>query len=149
MSKIAQSKQEFCVLPGQRMIRCSTTLGGLTCLIGTTPRHIPEIFVKDALSKGAVTKEQLERIKAGADNDDDPYDAGSDITIDTTPHAVPGMSTNDRFDNIVKALKSIIDAGKVEDFTQQGIPKVDALSAACGFEITSSERDAALAELRK
>jgi hypothetical protein len=58
------------------------------------------------------------------------------------------MQANQRYNLIKNALLPILVAGKVEDFTTQGIPQIAALTAACGFNVTGAERDAAFSELK-
>jgi hypothetical protein len=138
-----QSDVKFCTLPGSPIVRCSST-NGQVCLIGTKPRHIPAIFVQEALGKGAITEAQLERVRVGATSDEDlaPFVA---VVVNSTP----GMADGERFARIVQAMNVIIDAGEVADFTQQGIVRVEAVSAATGFEVTAAERDTAFAEIKK
>ena len=139
------SKQKYCVLPDQRLIKLSTTLGGHTILITEKPEYIPAVFEQDALGKGAVTEMMLNRIKESLGDDESP----DTPTPTTLPSSTPGMETSVRFEKIKAALLPILLAGKPEDFTTQGIPQVGSaasgkgLGGACGFDVTASERDAA------
>ena len=137
--------EKYCTLPGQQYVRCATLAGGHVCMIGPTPRTIPAMFKAEALAKGAVTEDMLNRIKEGLTTDAIP---GIPATLSAAPAPVPGMGADDRFAKIKAALLPILVAGKPEDFTAQGIPQVVAINAACGFDITGAERDAAFAELK-
>ena len=141
VSKMSDDK--FCVLSGQKYIRMSSVNGGHTVVIGYIPQHIPQVFVAEALGKNAITETQMRRIKESVGVDDAPV---PQIPASVTP--VAGMQSNQRYNLIKEALLPILVAGKVEDFTTQGIPKVEPLSAACGFDVTGAERDAAFSELK-
>jgi hypothetical protein len=149
------SKDKFCVLPGQPWIRCATTEGGHTVVIAPagfknakgeviSPREIPQIFVNEALGKGAITETMLSRIQAGIGDDDTPKKP----VLSLVPTSTPDMSAEERFGKIKQALLPILIAGKPEDFTQQGMPQVAAISASAGFDVTGAERDAAFSELK-
>jgi hypothetical protein len=156
------SKDKFCTLPGQPYIRCTTVHGGHTVVIGPAgmknkkgellfPREIPQLFVKEALGKGAITEAQLQRIQAGVYDDDTPAPA---ILPESRPDSTPEMLPEQRYGLIKRAMLNIILAGKPEDFTQQGIPIVGnsrdgkGLSGVCGFDVSASERDAAFTEVK-
>ncbi len=143
VSKLTSEK--YCVLPGQFFIRCSTTEGGHTVVITNKPAQIPVIFKQTALGKGAITETMLERIKASASVDTDVPVAE---TLSTIPNSTPGMNAGVRFTKIKQALLPMLKAGDPKDFTAQGIPQVASLSAACGFDVTGAERDAAFSELK-
>jgi len=160
------SKDKFCVLPGQPYIRCSTTNGGHTLVIGPAgmtrinekgetvvlfPRQIPEIFVQEALGKGAVTENMLETLRSGVAQPATLPEPNPSFV----PTSTPGMAADVRYDLIKRAMTAIVIAGKVEDFTQQGIPIVGStvdgkgVSGACGFDITAAERDAIFSEVKE
>lgn len=136
--------EKYCVLPNQKLIRCAS-LDGHIIIIGHIPRQIPMMFKADALRQNALTETALENWKAGMGRDPEPE---PEPEIPAAPVPVPGMSAEDRFKRIKEILLPILVAGDPKNFTQQGIPKVEAISAACGFEITAAERDAAFVELK-
>jgi hypothetical protein len=146
MSQMSEDK--FCVLPGQRYIRISSTNGGHTVVIGNKPISIPQAFVAEALGKNAITETQLQRIQQSADPDDSMAQLKQQQLEQTKVNPVPGVDSGQRYEQIKNALLPILVAGKVEDFTTQGIPQVAALTAACGFDVTGAERDAAFSELK-
>lgn len=57
--------------------------------------------------------------------------------------------TFDRAAQIRGAIEDLLDSDNAEAFTANGLPQTDALSKACGFRVSSSERDAAWAEVSK
>ena len=55
--------------------------------------------------------------------------------------------TFDRAGRIRDAIEDMLDSNDETAFTANGLPKTDVLSKICGFNVTSSERDAAWAEV--
>ncbi len=146
------SEDKFCVLPGSRYIRISSTNGGHTVVIGYKPIRIPQCFVAEALGKNAITETQLNTITERLSQAPDPAleqqrQAQEELSKQQV-NQIDNMPSEQRYALIKQALLPILKAGKVEDFTQQGIPKVESISASCGFDVTGAERDAAFNELK-
>jgi hypothetical protein len=121
----------FCTLPGQPAVRLSTTEGGHVCIVGETPREIPEIFHSEALAKGCFTEEMLAGIKGRlGGNQKLEKEEGDDLTDE------------ERLAKIKTATITILNAGDPTLLTG-GKPKVDKLAEVCGFEVTGAERDQA------
>jgi hypothetical protein len=139
-----QTTEKYCVLPHQNPIRCAST-DGHVIVIGHVPRTIPMMFKAEALARNALTETALENWQKGIGREPEPE---PEIETPAAPIAIAGMSAEQRFEKIKEALKPILIDGNPANFTQQGIPKVEALTAACGFDVTASERDAAFAELK-
>lgn len=53
----------------------------------------------------------------------------------------------DRAATIKEAIEDLLDSNNPDAFTADGRPQTDALSKACGFRVSSSERDVAWAEV--
>ena len=64
-----------------------------------------------------------------------------DKTDENTPTVAP-TGTDARMAEIIKAIRGL-DRNVAESFTQTGKPKVPAIEAALGYDITATERDAA------
>ena len=139
-----QTEEKYCVLPNQRPIRCATT-DGHVIIIGYVPRTIPRMFKAEALAQNALTETALQNWLQGIGREPEPE---PEIELPAGPQNIDGLSAEEKFARIKEKLLPILIAGDPQNFTQQGIPKVEALTAACGFEVTGSERDAAFAELK-
>ena len=136
--------EKYCVIPGQRLIRCAST-DGHVIIIGTEPRQIPMMFKSDALRQGALTEAALTNWLSGVGREPEPE---PEPELPAAPEQIAGITAEQRFIIIKERLMPIIVKGDPKDFTQQGIPQVSSLTAACGFEVTAAERDAAYAELK-
>jgi len=136
--------EKYCVLPGQRLIRCAST-DGHAILIGLIPRQIPMMFKADALRQGALTEAALNNWLAGVGREPEPE---PEVALPIGPVQIDGISAEARYSKIKERLMPILVAGDPKDFTQQGIPQVSSITAACGFDVTAAERDAAFAELK-
>ena len=55
--------------------------------------------------------------------------------------------TFDRAGRIREVIEDLLDSNNPDAFTANGLPQTDVLSKLCGFRVTSSERDAAWAEV--
>ena len=55
--------------------------------------------------------------------------------------------TFDRAGRIREVMEDLLDSNNPDAFTANGLPQTDVLSKACGFRVTSSERDAVWAEV--
>ena len=55
--------------------------------------------------------------------------------------------TFDRAGRIREVMEDLLDSNNEDAFTANGLPQTDVLSKACGFRVTSSERDAIWAEV--
>ena len=53
----------------------------------------------------------------------------------------------DRTARIREVIEDLLDSNNPDAFTANGLPQTDVLSKACGFRVTSSERDAVWAEV--
>ena len=136
--------EKYCILPGQKLIRCASK-DGHTIIIGEIPRTIPMWAKSDALRQNALTESALQNWLAGVGRDPEPE---PEIELPAAPEQVAGINAGQRFVIIKERLLPILVAGNPKDFTQQGIPQVASLTAACGFDVTAAERDAAFSELK-
>jgi hypothetical protein len=138
------TEEKYCVLPNQQPIRCAST-DGHVIIIGYVPRTIPRMFKAEALRQNALTEYALENWMKGIGRDPEPE---KEPELPPQSQNVEGLTAEQKYDRIKEKLMPILVAGEPQNFTQQGIPKVEALTAACGFDVTASERDAAFAELK-
>jgi hypothetical protein len=125
--------EKYCVLPGQEPVQLITTEGGHACIIGETPREIPEMFEAEAVRKGCFTETMVKALQERLKNGSSPEGSGA-----------PEFDA-ERAAQIKSAAIEIINAGNPADLSS-GKPKVAALAALVGFEVSAAERDAALAE---
>jgi hypothetical protein len=138
--------EKYCVLPGQVPVRLSSTQGGHTVIIGEIPREIPEIFVREALSKGCYTESQVNEIKGKLVSSQDAPPADPPLV----PPADPSVQADpEKAAKILAATIEILNVGNPDDLTTTGKPKADVISDLCGFEVTGKERDEAFAQAKE
>jgi hypothetical protein len=147
---------KYCVLPGQEPVRLAS-LSGHVILIGENPRDIPEEFLGDARAAGCLSEEELEGLKLRllggtkvppASIADPPQTSPTNLEKDEDSFpSPPGSleSDSDRAEKIKAAVIELINAGNPNDFTGNGVPKVEALKEKLGFEVSAPERDSAYA----
>ena len=97
---------------------------GHTCTISPEGEEIPQIFHREAISRGAIP--------------------GS-ITAPETAH-VGGF---DRKQVVTDAINAMLDGGNEDDFTNNGKPDLRKLQARVGFKVEREEADAVWAEVSK
>lgn len=95
---------------------------GHTCTISPEGDEIPQMFHREAISRGAIP--------------------GSITAPETAP--VGGF---DRKQVVTDAINAMLDGGNEGDFTAEGKPNLLRLKAAVGFAVTREEADAVFVEL--
>lgn len=136
--------QKYCVLPGQEPVRIAKK-DGRVIIIGKDLREIPEDLVKDALGKGAISEDSLNDLKQRLAGDAGTVKTETGLPV-TDVQGITGQTDEQgdgRVDAINAAVAQIVNEGDPVNFTAGNKPKVDAIQAITGFEVTSQERDAA------
>ena len=128
--------KKFCILPGQTTIRIAKT-DGRVVLIGEEPRSIPEDLEKDALGLGAYTESQVADIKERLLSDSQARDEAENRQDELK---------DKRAEEIRQAIVLLVNEGDPEKFTGKK-PKVGAIEALTGFDVTADERDAIFDEI--
>lgn len=100
-------------------------LSGHTAVVGTEPTELPKMFHREAIARGCLPE---------------------GVTLE------PKESTDGNFDRkkvIRDAIEAMLDGTDPEDFTGDGKPKVDRVSAKAGFRVSREEADAVFEEITK
>lgn len=100
-------------------------LSGHTAVVGTELTELPKMFHREAIAKGCLPE---------------------GVELD------PAESTAGAFDRkkvIRESIEAMLDGTDPEDFTNDGKPKVDRVSAKVGFRVSREEADAVFEEITK
>ncbi|GAA5785664.1 hypothetical protein [Chitiniphilus shinanonensis] len=120
--------KKFCTRPGSEPLRLALTTGHIAVITDQfEPLH--ERFHAEAYGLGCISEDML------------------DVLKQLSPEAPAGGQPPARDRLIADALSALIERGNPDDFTGQGLPRVEALSEIAGFPVTAGERDAAMALL--
>lgn len=132
--------QKLCILPGQEPIRLATTRGGHSILIGEEPVAVPDIFVREARGRGAISELELNNLKKRL--------KGEPVAKGEPPSpSDPGESLSSLDDSAMEAVMAavvqIVNRGDTAEIDALGRPSVEAVAAITGFEVSGEERDLA------
>lgn len=133
---------KLCIIPGQQPIRLATINGGHTMYVGEELVEVPEIFVREAKSKGAITEAELKTLKKRL--------AGEKVEDAPGPGAPLEPGDDSALQQVIAASIEILNRGDVAEVEREsGKPSIEALSALTGFQVTAEDRDKAFAKLSK
>lgn len=129
---------------------------GHTFVVTTEPVNVPDMYVPEAMARGAVAlSDLLEQSANDADQAqaNPSFDAGEHASQAATgaPVAPAAHSAEDlakqRAQKIKEALVAMMDGSDEADFTGAGVPQLARIKARVGFAVTRSEVDAVWAEV--
>lgn len=124
--------------PFSKVIPISLT-SGHSFVVTQEPVEVPEAFVAEARSRGA-----LEADEAGSSNADGAsHQATGGSAVAPTPEELAAL----RVGKIKEALNSMLDGANESDFTADGKPQLNRLKAITGFAVARAEADAVWAEV--
>lgn len=121
---------------------------GHTFVVTQEPVDVPDMYVTEAISRGALEAEGAAPASAGVSESETP------VSNDTQPAVQPDVITpqaeqlaQQRVDKIKEALTAMANGSDEADFTKEGAPQLARVKARTGFSVSRAEVEGVWAEV--